>query len=293
MRVTQSMISGNMLRNLSNSYSQLNKYMNQLNTGKKINRPSDDPLVALQGMGYRAELDQIQQYQRNTGEVQNWFDNTDAALDKATSALQRVRELAIQASNGTNDENELESIRMEVEQLKQHLVDIANTNVNDKYIFNGTNTTEAPYNTDGSQSEGYNSNPVLIGVAGETSLKANVNGEDVFGGEPGIFAAIDTFINKLGSGAEEDMSESISQLDEGINKVINARADLGARMNRLELINNRLDEQEVVATKTMSENEDIDYSEVITKLITQESIHRAALATGSRIIQPTLIDFLR
>jgi len=64
-------------------------------------------------------------------------------------------------------------------------------------------------------------------------------------------------------------------------------------MNRLELIEDRLEDQEIVATKIMSENEDIEYEKVITDLITQESIHRAALAAGSRMIQPSLMDFLR
>jgi len=64
-------------------------------------------------------------------------------------------------------------------------------------------------------------------------------------------------------------------------------------MNRVELIENRLDQQEVIATQMMSNNEDVDYTEAITKLITQESLHRAALSAGARIIQPTLLDFLR
>jgi len=97
----------------------------------------------------------------------------------------------------------------------------------------------------------------------------------------------------LESGNQEGMDQSISVLDENINRIIDERADLGARMNRLELVENRLSEQEIIATKTMSDNEDIDFEEVITNLITQESLHRAALAAGSRIIQPSLIDFLR
>ena len=82
-------------------------------------------------------------------------------------------------------------------------------------------------------------------------------------------------------------------MDIGINNIVNARAELGARMNRLELVENRLSEQEVIATQTMSQNEDIDYAKAITELITQESLHRAALSAGARIIQPSLVDFLR
>ncbi|MFC4023855.1 flagellar hook-associated protein FlgL [Oceanobacillus longus] len=294
MRVTQGMLSNNMLRNLMQSNTKMSSYMDQLNTGKKITRPSDDPVVAMKGMGYRTELVKVEQFQRNTNEVHNWMDNSDAALDKATSAMQRIRELSVQASNGTYDDEELANISEEVKQLKEHLVDIANTNVNDKYIFNGTDTDIAPVNTinEGGEIEpGFTGGEVKIEVSSGTTLKANVSGADVFGGEPSIFGAIDNFIDRLDSG--EDIDSSIGELDVGINNIINSRAELGARMNRLELVENRLSEQEVIATQSMSSNEDIDYAEAITQLITQESLHRAALAAGSKIIQPSLVDFLR
>src|SRR5690625_8038419 len=77
------------------------------------------------------------------------MNNTDAALDKLTKGMQSKSELGVQASNGTNDDDELQSIKEEVEQLKGHIIDIANTKVNGKYIFNGTNTNEKPVTEDG------------------------------------------------------------------------------------------------------------------------------------------------
>jgi flagellar hook-associated protein 3 FlgL len=284
-----------MLRNLSNSNANMSKYMDQLTTGKKINRPSDDPVVAMKGINYRSQVSEIEQFQRNTGEVHNWMDNTDAALNTATQALQKLRELAVQASNDTYDAQERENIMKEVEQLKQHLEDIANTNVNGRYIFNGTNTNTSPFNDEGEFTP--NTDKVTIEVAGGMKLDANVNPEEVFGnglfGNPDEPGKLDRLISALESNNQAGIEESIKDLDDSINQVINTRADLGARMNRLELVENRLAEQEIVATKTMSDNEDIDYAEAITKLITQESLHRAALSAGSRIIQPSLVDFLR
>ncbi|MGP4105577.1 flagellar hook-associated protein FlgL [Virgibacillus sp. L01] len=307
MRITQGMLSNNMLNNLSNSYSKMNTYMNQLSTGKKINRPSDDPVIAMKGMSYRTELKEVEQYQRNTNEVHNWMDNSDAALDKTTQALQKLRELAVQASNDTYDDGQRENIMEEAEQLKEHLIDIANTNVNGKYIFNGTSTDTKPVSTNENgdiTKIAINSDPVMIEVANGTKLQANVDAGSVFAGDPNtnnaagdpndLFGEIDSFIKALADGKDQGEIESnIKTLDVNIDNVVNARADLGARMNRLELVENRLSEQEVIATKTMSENEDIDYEKVITKLTSQESIHRAALSAGSRIIQPTLMDFLR
>lgn len=294
MRVTQSMLSNNMLRNLSKSYANMGKYMDQLNTGKKINRPSDDPVVAVKGMDYRSQLLQVEQYQRNTNEVHNWMDNSDDALDQATKALQRIRELAVQASNDTYDDAERKNIQAEVEQLKEHLIDIANTNVNGKYIFNGSDTDKMPIEDPTNIT--LDENPVNIEVSNGIVIQANVNANEIFGNE--AFARIDNLISALGGGEDgevnqADIEASIEDIDSNIVNILNARADLGARMNRLDLIENRLSSQKISATQMMSKNEDVDYEEAITNLITQESIHRAALSTGSRIIQPSLIDFLR
>ncbi|WP_284139266.1 flagellar hook-associated protein FlgL [Virgibacillus sp. LDC-1] len=300
MRITQNMLSNNMLRNLSNNYSKLDMIMEQLHTGKKITRPSDDPVVAMQGMNYRTQVIEIEQFARNTSEVNNWMDNSDAALDKATKALQKIRELAVQASNDTYDEAQRQNIKEEVEQLKKHLVEIANTNVNGKYIFNGTNTTEKPFDDNGKWN-----NPdltqisdVKIEVANGTKLEANVDPTTVFGGTGAndvaeLFEDIDFFINALDTNNQAEIDASIGKMQTRIDDVVNSRANLGARMNRLELIENRLGEQEVIAKKMMSENEDADYEKTITQLITQESILRASLSAGSRTMQPSLLDFLR
>lgn len=316
MRVTQGMISDNNLRHLTNSYSKMNTYLEQINTGKKISKVSQDPVVGMKGMAYRTELGRVEQFQRNTGEVNNWMDNSDSALDKTTLSLQKLRELAVQASNDSLTGKERANIKQEAEQLKEHLVDIANTKVNGKYIFNGSNTGEAPVKVDG---EGnivddagerimndngtmkdekqlkFGEKPVKIEVSDGTKIQANVDGNRVFGGEDenNMFSAINKFVTALGDDKQKDISASISDLDEQIDDVVNARADLGARMNRMELIEDRLAEQKEVATKMMSSNEDVDYEVAITDLITQESMHRAALAAGSRIIQPSLMDFLR
>lgn len=297
--MTQSMLSNNMLRHLMNNQSQMEKYMNQLSTGKKISRPSDDPVIAMKGMNFRTQVSEVEQFKRNVGEVHNWMDNSDAALDKATQAMHRLSELAVQASNDTYDTEERQSILEEVEQLKEHLVDIANTNVNGKYIFNGTNTGNkaVTINDDGTvDATQINSKPVKIEVSKGTALTVNVNANEVFNTE--FFNAIEDFEQVLRSGDETEeepssLDDSIAALNNQTTKIVDARANLGARMNRLELVENRLAEQEVIAKKTMSENEDIHFEEAITNLITQESLHRAALSAGSRIIQPTLVDFLR
>ncbi|WP_226580610.1 flagellar hook-associated protein FlgL [Halobacillus litoralis] len=300
MRVTQSMLSNNMLRNLSNSYSNMGKYQDQLSSGKKISRPSQDPVVAMKGMNYRSELQEVEQYKRNINEVHNWMDNSDSALDKTTQAMQRVRELTVQASNGTYEEGQRANIAKEIRQLKEHLGSMANTKVNDKYIFNGSNTTEPPVNMDDSSSfvVSQNNTPVAIEVSSGVKLQTNVTPGNVF--SEGLFNDLENFANALEDGSklgtnmdETELGGFLTTFDDHINNMVNERADLGARMNRVDLIEDRLATQEVSASKLVSENEDADIEKVIMNLKTQESIHRAALGVGSRIIQPSLMDFLR
>ncbi|MFQ3545366.1 flagellar hook-associated protein FlgL [Halobacillus rhizosphaerae] len=292
MRVTQSMLANNMLRNLSNSYGQMGKYQEQLSTGKKISKPSDDPVVAMKGINYRSQLTEVKQYQRNIGEVHNWMDNSDSALDKATQAMQRIRELTVEASNDTYESGQRGNIAKEIRQMKDHLASIANTKVNDKYIFNGANTTEAPVDTDTTTVNSSSSN-VDIAVSAGVSINANVTGDKVFSQK--LFDDLDKFADALEdpNSTGEDLDGYLDTFDTHINNIVNTRADLGARMNRVDLIEDRLQTQEVTATQMMSDNEDADIEKVITNLKTQESVHRAALSVGSRIIQPTLMDFLR
>ena len=100
--------------------------------------------------------------------------------------------------------------------------------------------------------------------------------------------SIKTSIENPGSPDAKPMDDFIGMIDTNMDAVLTQRADIGARQNRVEMMENRLDSQEINAIKQMSENEDIDYEKVITEMITQESIHRAALSVGARIIQPSL-----
>jgi flagellar hook-associated protein 3 FlgL len=293
MRVTQSMLAGNSLRNLSKSYEKMGTYQDQLATGKKINRPSDDPVVAMKGMHYRTNLTEVEQYQRNISEAYQWMENSEAGIEQGTQVLQRVRELMVQASNGTNSPEDLKAIGAEMKQLKEDLVGSANTQVAGNYIFNGTQTKEAPVtlNADGTVTVNIDKSPFEIEVSKGVQLKANINSDNVFSED--LFTVMGSIEKALSSGDASGLDGLLSDLDGKMDSMSAERAELGARYNRLELIEDRVGKQEIVSTRILSENEDADLEKVIMDLTAQESIHRAALSVGARIIQPTLMDFLR
>ncbi|MBD7909603.1 flagellar hook-associated protein FlgL [Sporosarcina gallistercoris] len=308
MRVTQSMLSNNMLRNLTSSYSKMGKLNDQLTTGKKVNRPSDDPVVAMRGLNYRMQVDKVAQYQRNIGEVNNWLDSTDDALDKVGQALHRTKELVTNAANtGAMTDSDREKIKSELDQLRQQIQDTANTKVGDKYIFSGTKTGSALYDKtlvdDGNGNmveKGYPEISTDTDPAGAlTAFESDVN-INVFDGvqlnvnstSAKLFKDIEAMFKSFDD-PSVDFGEAIGKVDGMMDDLLTERADVGARQNRAELMDDRLETQEGISKKQMSLNEDIDYEKVITEMISQESVHRAALSVGARIIQPSLVDFLR
>lgn len=295
MRVTQSMLSANSLKNLQASFSRLDTLNTQVSTQKKITKPSDDPVVAMKGIVYRRSLSEVEQYQRNFSEAYNWLENSDSALDKAKSALDRIRELTVEVSNDTYDTEQRAAASAEIEQLKEHLVEIANTQFNGQYLFNGTKTTTQPFNSDGTDT-GLSTGTVKLELSKGVMIQVNIDVTNVFGGGANsVFSTIDQLVAKLDdSGTSgEDLTGFLDTLDAHISANTTARAEIGARYNRIELMEERIAEQEVVASRIMSENEDIDFEKVVTELTMQETVHNAALSVASRIIQPTLMDYLR
>lgn len=286
MRVTQSMLSNNMLRNLSNSYSRMDKLQDQISTQKKFTKPSDDPVAAMMGMNYRTDLNRIQQFTRNIGEVRNWVDSTDDALDKGVLALQRIRELTVQASNGTLEGDQRKAVAEEVKQLKEHLQNLGDTQVGGKYIFNGNQTNVRP------SESGFQSGTIELEVFSGIKIPVNTEGKALFGD----MLSDDGDIQKLITALETNdpaVGDMLDTVDKNIDNFLSARALIGAKQNRVELMEDRLSQQEVFSTRILSDNEDIDMEKAIIELTTQESIHRAALSVGARIIQPSLTDFLR
>lgn len=296
MRVTQSMLASNSLRNLSKSYSNMGKYQDQLATGKKISRPSDDPVVAIKGMFYRTNLTEVEQYKRNLNEAYTWMENSEAGIEQATQVIQRIRELTVQANNSTNSPEDLKAIGVEISQLKEDLIGVANTQVAGNYIFNGTQTKNPPIPLDANGNPDFsqiNSTAYNIEVSKGVQLKVNVDANNLFSQD--LFDTLSALETNLldGEGTLENGDELLADLDKHIDSMLAERSELGARYNRLELVDSRLSDQEVIANRILSDNEDADIERVITDLTIQESIHRASLSVGARIIQPSLIDFLR
>jgi flagellar hook-associated protein 3 FlgL len=293
-RVTQTMLNNNMLRNLTNSMGKMDKLQEQLSSGMLISRPSDDPVIASRAMLYRSNLAEIEQFQRNVSEARSWMELSDQSLDEAGTILQRVQELVVYSGNVALETDSLEAIAKEIEQLKEHLGNIANQTVAGSYIFAGTDTKTAPYDPAAGDFTKGNAEQIVLELNKSIYVPVNVNGQQIFNfpdKDNNIFKLLDSVIADLKAG--KSAKDRIPDLTRQMDNLLAERASLGARINRLDLIDERLANEETNIQTLKSENEDADVAKVITELKTQENVHRAALGAGARIIQPSLLDFLR
>ncbi|WP_339788506.1 flagellar hook-associated protein FlgL [Paenibacillus sp. FSL R7-0313] len=306
MRITNNMLSSQLILNLNRNAQQMNNTQTQLATGRKINKPSDDPVGITYSLRYRAELSSNEQYQKNVDSAVSWLDFNDTVMDQAGSVVQRLRELTVQAATGTNPQSALDSINEEVKQLKAQLVDISNSTLNGKYVFNGETYDVKPYdfptNADGSfdttnaASVVTDSGKINFIVGESIQLPINVTGNEVFGDTAeadNLFVIFNTISQALASGNQKELSNQLANIDTRTNKILAIRAEIGAKTNRVELMQGRLSDLEVNLTDLQAKVEDADYAELSIKSKIQENIYNASLSAGAKIISQSLVDFLR
>lgn len=303
------MISTNLLKNLNSNLSRLERYTEQMSSLRKINRPSDDPIGVSYSLRYRTDIGLNEQFKKNLDSAQSFLDFTDTMLGQVNDVIHRIRELTVQGANGTNPEVSLESIKNEVVQLKEQLIQIANSSYNGKYVFNGQLTDVKPYG--GSTAPEYVSNidtgEINYEIGEGIIISVNVTGIDVFGeGVPvdadgnvtdpnsdNLFFVVENIIAALENNDTDAINDALGRLDSRFDKLLEVRSQVGAKMNRLELAADRLDDIDTNLQTLISKTEDVDMAALIVNLKTAENAYMASLSAGARLIQPTLVDFLR
>ena len=137
------------LNNINVNLQNLSKSQNNLSSGSKINKPSDDPTSIAQLINAKSALKSQGQYQRNMENAIGWFDTADGALESASKVLQRARELAVYGSSGTLPDESMAALAVEVDNLVGEMMQIGNTNYAGRYIFGGGATTQTPFTSSG------------------------------------------------------------------------------------------------------------------------------------------------
>lgn len=267
----------------------------QMSTGRRINKPSDDPIGISFSMRYRSELEANDQYQSNVDSALSWLNYTDTMMDQMGSVLHRARELAVQGANGASSVEATDSMRLEIEQLYNQMTTIGNSQFNGKYVFNGQLTDQKPFpDPDNAAGATPDNGEIQFEIGLGVKLSVNKTAEQVFGPTGNnVFSVLKDLIGELKNYNTDGVSQSLGAIDIQMDRLLGARADIGAKTNRIELAEDRLKDIDVNLQTLKSKTEDADMTQVITNLKMDENVYQASLSAGAKLIRPSLLDFLR
>lgn len=297
MRITNNMLVGNFMRNYYKNMEKYNSIHHQYTSQTRISKPSDDPAGLVTSLRLRSKLTQNAKYKENVADAKSWLEQTDSAIKSLNDVVQRVREQVVNGVDGTKPQSARDAIADEIAALKEEVQVIANSKLGDRYIFGGTRTLHEPY-PDEAVSGDYalkgNKNPIKYEIGENVEIQINVPGEDIFGsGDNSIFKTFDNIVDNLRNAKLDDLDKNLADLDGHVDNMLSNWSTVGARVNRMEMVENRLKDAEYNFTELLSQNEGVDMAKLAIELKNQENVHRASLAAGARIIQPSLVDFLR
>jgi flagellar hook-associated protein 3 FlgL len=295
MRVSEMSRMNSRARALEQAHERMDNVQQQLSTGRRIEKMSADPAAASLALRHRQSIDFEAQMRRNLSGGSAFLNASESALGSVNDALQRVRELTVQAGTGTISAQDRQAISQEVSQLIGQIAQLANTNFSGAYVFAGHRSNLPAYVVTGNP-------PTAVTYQGDMGMRTrrisredaspvNVPGPNVFGT---VFADLITLRDNLaGAVPPATIAASLTDIDAALDRVINSRADLGARANRFDAANSVSEVTNIDLQKLRSEVEEVDITEAVVRFTSAQQALQAATAAIGRTSNMTLLDFIR
>jgi len=291
MRVTADMSQRHVLADLRRVQERLATAQSQVAGGKRIEKPSDDPLGAERAMRLNDQLESTGAYRTAVDESRSWLDATDSALSSLSEVVQHVRELTLQAANGSTSDAGRQSIKAQIDQLTEEAKHTLNSAYDGRYIFSGTATDTAPYSAATGDAYQGDASPVVRQIGPGVSVQVNVTGDDVLAG---LLPTLRTLSAHLAANDTASLGTTdLQAIDAGFDNLTAKRGLVGAITNRVDAAGARLDDTTDIITAFLADTQDADLPQALTDLSAQQAALQAALRGGAALIQQSLMDFLR
>lgn len=290
-RVTTQMTSAAASARLQAGAARLTELTEQATTLKNIQRPSDDPVGTVSSMQVRKEQAAAAQYTRNADDAVGWLATTDSALSSVYSTLNSVRDLTVQAANaGTMSNTDRDAFITQFRSLQTDLAARANTTYGTRSVFAGSSTASTPY--DPATGWAPSGADVTRRIGDDTTLRVDTPGTAVFGSGPtSVTGMIDSIVSDLQNGV--NVNARIADVDGAISTVRGTQADVGVRHAAALAAQDSLKTATVTLENRRAGIEDRDLAKSVLDLQVQQTNYQAALAVTAKVLQPTLMDYLR
>ena len=294
---------------------------------KRINAPSDDPSGSAKLMTIRNDSIDNSQFEKNSNLAKTFLNYTDSSLEDVTNILVRAKELALgQASAAANGPSSRLMVAEEINNLMNELSSVANRRLGDRYIFSGYKTNQQPFDEKGRYAG--DDGKIMVEVQKDVFVGMNLPGREVFLGANQVDPTAPNGVRGLEEGANavspelaikqsaerpnddafrtleslrislmtndiDGIRATLDPLDKIRDRVITARAQVGSRVQGIDTAINNMARNNVFNAELQSSIEDTDLIQVVSDMAKEETVLRASLQASNKMIQPTLLDFLK
>ena len=306
MKVSTSMFFDKASNQLGSIQGSLAKTQEQLSTGKQINKPSDAPDKASLITRLQSEMTRQASYQGNLDAVNIRLKAQETALTNTSDVMYRFKELAVQAANDTLSNADRNTISMEMIQLRDQILSMANSqDSNGNYLFAGSRVSQAPFAEDAKGRVVYQGDQsrMMVPVGDNRRMSLNIPGSDAFvrlvrddgKGNPvgvGFFQALADMVDSVKNIDRPNIQRGIKEIDAMQQSISYATARVGTDMNVVDSQGAVLDEITLRLKTTLSDVLDLDYTEAITKMNKDQLALEAAQSSFAKISKLTLFSYI-
>jgi flagellar hook-associated protein 3 FlgL len=299
MRISDTQFSQMMMQSLQSNNAGLGKVMQQMATGDRLTKLSDDPMASIRLLNLDREGSAINQYQRNIENVKTTLSNQEVYLDSASEGLKSIRDLVLWGANGTLTDEDRAGMITELESLRDSLASSFNAQDEEgNYLFSGTKTdTPSISNGAGGYVLDGNSDKRVVTVAKGVTMESNMTAQEILdlGGGANVLNQIDALIVEFKNPSpnfDTEVETTLNAVDDTLANVLGAMTTIGGRHNNLDLMDSSHGENQLFVDKVTSDLSALDYGEASVRLSNYMAALQATQASYMKINDLSLFDRL-
>lgn len=308
MRVSTNHLLNNMMKGVGNQLSCLNKLSQDITTGKRVRKPSDDPVAASRGLALRALRSGLEQHKNNVADSRDWLLATETALMNLNDLFEQAGVLVLDAANQTRSDKDKEAFVQELDRIIEEAVAVLNTRHDERFIFSGLATTTKPFALENGEIVYYGADDAdgrkEIEVEPGMTMQINTNGKLAFMTDlvgAGDRSVVQTLVDIREHVAQsyssptfhDDLAQDIDAIALVQDHILNHVTGVGAKVRNLQRVSAKLSQNEVEIESLLSKTEDADIAKAVVELELQRTVYMAILYSTSDIMKTSLLDYLR
>ncbi len=297
MRITQNSFYSTWLNDLNQNRSEMAKLQDAISSGKSVTKASDNTLAFTSGRMIQSSINRNDQYQGNIQSALTQANSVEGALNGIVDQLVQLKSVAVRGASDSMTAGDRQNLASQVDSIKGIIMSEANTNVNGKYLFGGTNVQKAPFYTDATQTGGVgdnsNTSELKTKISDNVEINYSFTGKELRNTSAGdLFGVLDNLKTALQNNDTTAINNSLDSVGKALDHVTNLTSRIGDTINRMQFTSKQYDTMKVDQKGQLSDLVDTDYAQALSKIQQYQISYQAALSAHAKITQMSLLNYM-